>query len=144
MTKGPLEILSHYRTNAHLELVKEHRIRMETPGVPLYDKYRVNRYGSEICKGEGKARVSHSTQAGRLLPPCWTTRSPTVDGHKTTRQRDALTAHSPQDRTHPWRQFRCLIALWHDLVQETKTTEPISQYDWQPHRVLVGIVSFIN
>ena len=37
-----------------------------------------------------------------------------------------------------------LVALWHDLVQETKTTEPISQYDWQPHRVLVSIVSFIS
>ena len=34
-----------------------------------------------------------------------------------------------------------LAALWHDLVQETKTTEPISQYDWQPQRVLVSIVS---
>ena len=36
MTKGPIEILHHYRTDAHL--VKEHRIRMETPGLPLYDK----------------------------------------------------------------------------------------------------------
>ena len=35
-TKDPLEILHHYRTDAHL--VKEHRIRMETPGLPLYDK----------------------------------------------------------------------------------------------------------
>ena len=36
MTKGPIEILHHYRTDAHI--VKEHRIRMETPGLPLYDK----------------------------------------------------------------------------------------------------------
>ena len=33
MTKGPLEVLGHYRTDAHL--VKEHRIGMETPGLPL-------------------------------------------------------------------------------------------------------------
>ena len=38
MTKGPLEILSHYRTGTHL--VKEHRIGIETPGLPLYDKHR--------------------------------------------------------------------------------------------------------
>ena len=36
-----------------------------------------------------------------------TTRNLTGDKHKTTRQRDTLTAYSPQDRTHPWRQFRC-------------------------------------
>ena len=36
MTKGPIEILHHYRTDAHL--VKAHRIRMETTGLPLNDK----------------------------------------------------------------------------------------------------------
>ena len=35
MTKRPLEILQHYRTDA--DLIKEHRIRMETPGLPLFD-----------------------------------------------------------------------------------------------------------
>ena len=36
MTKSPIEILHHYRTDAHL--IKEHRIRMETPGLPLFDR----------------------------------------------------------------------------------------------------------
>ena len=36
MTKVPSEILGHYRTDAYL--VKEHRIRIETPGLPMYDK----------------------------------------------------------------------------------------------------------
>ena len=35
-TKGPLDMLRHYRTDAHL--VREHRIRMETPGLALFDK----------------------------------------------------------------------------------------------------------
>ena len=35
--KEPLEILGHYRTDAHL--VEEYRIKMETPGLPLYDKH---------------------------------------------------------------------------------------------------------
>ena len=35
-TKGPLEMLRHYRTDAHL--VREHRIRMKTPGLTLFDK----------------------------------------------------------------------------------------------------------
>ena len=34
LTKGPIEILHHYRTDAHL--VKEHRKRMENPGLPSH------------------------------------------------------------------------------------------------------------
>ena len=36
MSRGPLELISHYRTDSHL--IKEHRIRMEVPGTPLFDK----------------------------------------------------------------------------------------------------------
>ena len=34
--KGSLKIPLHYRTDAYL--VREHRIRLETPGLPLFDK----------------------------------------------------------------------------------------------------------
>ena len=37
-----------------------------------------------------------------------------------------------------------MIALWHDLVKETKTTEPIVQHDWLPHRNLVSICLLLN
>ena len=36
MSRGPLEVVSHYRTDSHL--IKEHRIRMEITGMPLFDK----------------------------------------------------------------------------------------------------------
>ena len=36
MSRGPLELVSHYRTDSHL--IKEHRIRMEITGMPLFDK----------------------------------------------------------------------------------------------------------
>ena len=35
MSCGVLELLSHFKTDAHL--IKEHRIRLETPGLPLVD-----------------------------------------------------------------------------------------------------------
>ena len=41
-------------------------------------------------------------------------------------------------------QLETMIALWHDLVKETKTTEPILQHDWQPHRVLVSIFLLLS
>ena len=54
MTKGPLEILSHYRTDSHL--VKEHRIRMETPGLPLHDKYRNELTGMALKYAKERAK----------------------------------------------------------------------------------------
>ena len=36
MSRGVLEVLAHYKTDSHL--VREHRIRMDTTGMPLYDK----------------------------------------------------------------------------------------------------------
>ena len=53
-TKGPLEILHHYRTDAHL--VKEHRIRMETPGLPLYYKHCNEPTGMALKYAKERAR----------------------------------------------------------------------------------------
>ena len=35
--RGVLELLSHFRNDSHL--IKEHRIRSEIPGMPLYDRH---------------------------------------------------------------------------------------------------------
>ena len=144
MTKGPLEILSHYRTDAHL--VKEHRIRMETPGLPLYDKYRNELTGMALKYAKERAKREYPIapklgdyylRVGQLEAPQETgTKQPDKETHSQLTLLKTGLIHGGN--------LDVLIALWHDLVQETKTTEPISQYDWQPHRVLVGIVSFIN
>ena len=36
MSRRALELSSHYKTEVHL--TKEHRIRLETPGLPLFDQ----------------------------------------------------------------------------------------------------------
>ena len=36
MSRGPFELISHYRSDSHL--IKEQRMRMEIPGMPLFDK----------------------------------------------------------------------------------------------------------
>ena len=144
MTKRPLEILSHYRTDAHL--VKEHRIRMETPGLPLYDKYRNELTGMALkyAKERAKREYPITPKLGDYYLRVGQLEAPQETG---TKQLDKET-HSQLTLLKTGLihggNLDVLIALWHDLVQETKTTEPISQYDWQPHRVLVGIVSFIN
>ena len=52
-TKGSLEILSHYRTDAHL--VREHRVRLETPGLPLYLKNEREITGVALDEAREKA-----------------------------------------------------------------------------------------
>ena len=37
MSRGVLELLSHFRTDSHL--IKKHRIRSEIPRMPLYDRH---------------------------------------------------------------------------------------------------------
>ena len=36
MSRGTLELMAHYRCDSHL--IKEHRMRMEIPGMALFDK----------------------------------------------------------------------------------------------------------
>ena len=36
MSRGTLELIAHYRSDIYL--VKEHRIRMEVPGLPIFEK----------------------------------------------------------------------------------------------------------
>ena len=46
MSRGVLELLSHFKTDAHL--IKEHRIRLETPGLPLFDRSEKELVGSAL------------------------------------------------------------------------------------------------
>ena len=54
-TKGSLEILSHYRTEAYL--TREHRIRMETPGLPLFDSNELELVGPALEEARAKAEL---------------------------------------------------------------------------------------
>ena len=69
-TKGSLEILSHYRTDAHL--VREHRIRLEIPGLPLYDKNEREITGVALDEAREKAEqtfpITPTLGACHLLP----------------------------------------------------------------------------
>ena len=138
MTKGPLEILGHYRTDAHL--VKEHRIRMETPGLPLYDKHcneltgRALKYAKDRAKREYPVAPrlgDYYLRVGQLEQPEGASASP--------RSKEVLSQLNllKFGLVHGG-HLDTVIALWHDLVRETKAIEPISQYDWRPHRVLVS------
>ena len=54
MSRGSLELISQYRSDSHL--IKEHRIRMEVPGMPLFDKDEKKMLGVTLQDGKKKAR----------------------------------------------------------------------------------------
>ena len=57
MSRGSLELMSHYRSDSHL--IKEHRIRMEIPGMPLYDKEERKILGTALQEAKKKAKEVH-------------------------------------------------------------------------------------
>ena len=57
MSRGSLELMSHYRSDSHL--IKEHRIRMEIPGMPLYDKEEREILGTALQEAKKKAKEVH-------------------------------------------------------------------------------------
>ena len=64
MSRGALELLSHFRTETHL--LKEHRIRLETPRLPLFDQNENELHGVGLQEAKRRARESHP------IAPNWT------------------------------------------------------------------------
>ena len=54
MSRGVLELLSHFKTDSHL--IKEHRIRLEIPAVPLYDRSEKALTGSALQEAKRVAK----------------------------------------------------------------------------------------
>ena len=54
MSRGSLELISHYKSDSHL--IREHRIRMEFPGMPLYDKDEHKLLGIALQEAKKKAK----------------------------------------------------------------------------------------
>ena len=57
MSRGELELLSHYRTETHL--IKEHRIRLEIPGMSPCDGYENELNGITLQEAKRIAKETH-------------------------------------------------------------------------------------
>ena len=141
-TKGPLEILHHYRTDAHL--VKEHRIRMETPGLPLYDKHRNELTGMALKYAIERARREYpvAPKPGEYYLRIGQLQNSEETSVNSLSKEILLQLNLVRFGLTHRGHLDSLIDLWHDLVQETKTTDTVAQYDWRPHRVFVSWISF--
>ena len=69
MSRGVLELLSHFKTDSHL--IKEHRIRLEIPGVSIYDCSEKALTGSALQEAKRVAKetypIARQLDACRLL-----------------------------------------------------------------------------
>ena len=137
-TKGPLEMLRHYRTDAYL--VREHRIRMETPGLALFDKQCIELSGMALkyAKERAKREYSIAPKLGdyylRVDQQKLPDKTEPDNPDKETLSQLTLIKFGLRHGGH----LDSLIALWHDLITETRTSESVSTHDWRPHRILVS------
>ena len=138
-TKGSLEILSHYRTDSHL--FREHRIRMETPGLPLFGKNEQELTGPALVEARGKAELAYPIipilgecyllQGQRKLPVAIDELDPS--SVVCSQIRILLTGlQRGGDST-------ILSSLWSNLSLEVHGPVKVPQYDWSVARIFVSI-----
>ena len=140
MSRGVLELLSHNKTEAHL--TKERRIRLETPGLPLFDQEENELRG--IGLQEGKRRV------GEAHPI-----APQLDGCRLLVRQERLpefsSATSPSENVLAQicileNGFRhgghidVLLGLWEDMTRlSPSNSAQITTYNWSHHRIYVSV-----
>ena len=141
MTKGAVEVMSHYRTETHL--VKEHRIRLETPGLPLYDRHEHELKGVELQKAIEVARstypISPHLAEKRRLPG--QLEIPAASKESTPSE---LALSQIRLFCHGLRHggsLDLLHDLWEDLIQQSSDATQFPKHDWSPSRCLVSMFS---
>ena len=142
-TKGALEILSHYRTEAHL--IREHRLRMETPGLPLYGKNEQELVGPSLDEAREKAELNYPIAptlgecyllpGQRELPADVDVLDPSAVICSQIRILITGLQHGGNSDT--------LRSLWSTLCMEVRGPAKAPQYNWCPERVFVSIVCLV-
>ena len=119
---------------------------METPGLPLFDKNCDELSGMALKYAKDRARWEYPVAPKlvdytlRLNQQGQTEVAGTDDPIKTILAQLNLLKIGLMHRG----QIDTLVALWHDLVKETKTPEPFIQHDKRPCRVFVSIFPFLK
>ena len=138
MTKGAVEIMTHYRSESHL--VREHRVRLETPGLPLFDKHERELLGSELQQAIELAKKTHPIapvlcekrpypgQAASTANEGEATPVAQASAHITLLSRGLMHGGS----------LTLLTSLWKDLLQESSSPSLSSSQSLSPERAMVS------
>ena len=144
MSRGVLELLSHYETEAHL--TKEHRIRLETPGLPLFDQEENELRGIGLQEAKRRAREAHPI-------------APQLDGCRLLVGQERLpefsSVTSPSESVlaqicileNGFRHgghINVLLGLWEDITRLSPgSTAQITTHNWSQHRIYVSTFLFL-
>ena len=143
MSRGVLELLSHFRTDSHL--VKEHRIRLETPGVPLYDRSEKALTGSALQEAKKVAKETYPI-ASQLdaclllvgqdrLADFSTTSNPSEDVISQIAILEYGLRHGGN--------INSLSGMWNEMVRLFPGNSQESTFSWNRERLFVSISLFL-
>ena len=142
MSRGVLELLSHFRTETHL--LKEHRIRLETPGLPLFDQNENELHGVGLQEAKRRARESHpiapQLDSCRLLvgqdrlPEFSSTTNPS----ESVLAQICILEHGLRHGGH----VDLLLGIWEDMTRLTPgSSAQTTSHNWTKHRLYVSIIA---
>ena len=138
LSRGILELLAHYRTESHL--VKEHRVRMETPGMPLFDKYENELQGQALTNAKKLAKetypIAPQLDPCRLLvgqdelPSSGVGKSPV----ETVISQICIIEIGLRNGGH----LSCLTDIYDEVTQFAGGSGSAGAFNWSPHRLFVS------
>ena len=142
MSRGVLELMAHYKTESHL--VREHRIRMETPGMALYDKDECELQGLALAGAKKIARdtypIALQLDCYRLLvgqdslPHFGTDKSPT----ETVSSQICII----EIGLRRGGDISCVTDIYDEINRFSSGEGQAITFNWSPYRIFVSDLNF--
>ena len=141
MSRGCLELISHYRSDSHL--IRGHRIRMEIPGMPLFDRDEKELLGVALQDAKKKAKDNYP------IPPQLDFYRPLVgqesvqDFSVTTSQTEKILSQINilKFGLRHGGNIASLTGMYDELVRLT-SRDRLSVKNWSKQRIFVSLVFF--
>ena len=139
MSRGPLELISHYRTDSHL--IKEHRIRMEVPGTPLFDKEGKEIQGVALPEAKKVAKDTHpiAPQLDSCHPLVGQTVVPALGAVSSPTDKVLFQINLLEYGLRHGGHISSLVGLYEGLARLTSSDQMPSQ-NWSDQRIFVSIL----
>ena len=138
MSRGPLELISHYKTDSHL--VKEHRIRMETPGLVLYDREEVELQGIALQEAKRTAKDTYPIppQLGPRRLPVVQDSLPDIKSDSSPIEVVLAQLRILEFGLKYGGSLASLVGVHDEILQHTTTTNDFQPFNWENSRIFVS------
>ena len=137
MSRGSLEMLSHYRSDSHL--IKEHRIRMDIPGTPIYDRDGKELLVISLQEAKKRARETYpiAPQLDRCRPLVGQETVPAFSDVTNPSEKILFQISVFENGLRHGGNIQSLIGIYEGLTQLTNDDRLTTQ-DWGHQRLFVS------